>query len=160
MDRGASGRVSVFAARTMPTFHANEFSAVLPEGLKDRTVNVFTLTDEGPSDLSVVVTRDVLRGAEGLPEYVDRQLAVLQERLAGLRIRRREPATLAGHAAESLEFSWQSREGTVWQRLVIAPSLHGTILSFSATFRAAPAAPHTTMFESFLANMRLNPPEG
>ncbi len=142
----------------MSIFHANEFSTILPDAFKDRTVNVFTLTDEGPTDISVVVTRDVARGGEALADYVDRQLATLHERLPVLRVRRREAYALAGQVGEHLELSWQSRDGTVWQRQVIIPSLHGTILSIGATFRAAPAEPFTTMFDTFLSRMRLNAP--
>lgn len=144
----------------MPAFYANEFTATVPEALLDRSVNVFTLAVDGPSDLSVVVTRDALRAGEDLAGYVDRQLAVLQERLAQLRIRRREAAVVGGVAAERLEITWQTREGAVTQRQLAALSPRGPVMTFSATFRGAPAEPHAGTFEEFIASIRFYDAQG
>ena len=144
----------------MSVFYANEFMAEVPEALLDRSINVFTLTTDGPSDLSIVVTRDALRAGEDLPGYIDRQLATLQERLAQLRIRRREAAVVGGMAAERLEITWQTREGTVTQRQLAAVSPRGPVMTFSATFRGAPTEPHASTFETFLAGVRFYDAQG
>ncbi len=144
----------------MPAFYANEFAATVPDALLDRSVNVFTLAVDGPSELSVVVTRDALRAGEDLAGYIDRQLATLQERLAQLRIRRREPSVVGGVAAERLEFTWQTREGAVTQRQLAAIAPRGPVMTFSATFRGAPAEPHAGTFEAFVASVRFYDPQG
>jgi hypothetical protein len=144
----------------MPAFYANEFAATVPDELLDRSINVFTLTVDGPSELSVVVTRDALRAGEDLAGYIDRQLATLQERLAQLRIRRREPSVVGGVAAERLEITWQTREGAITQRQLAAVSPRGPVMTFSATFRGAPAEPHVSTFEAFIASVRFYDPQG
>ncbi len=142
----------------MGVFYTNEFASVIPDEFRDRTVNVFTLTDEGPTELSVVVTRDTLRAGEDLATYLDRQLAVLHERFAQFRLRRREPAAVGGVAGERLEMQWQSPQGTVYQRQLAVVSPRGPVMTLSATFRAPPAEPYASMFEHFVASVRFHAP--
>jgi len=143
----------------MSVFYANEFMADVPDDLLDRSVNVFTLTTDGPSELSIVVTRDALRAGEDLVGYVDRQLATLQGRLPQLRIRRREAAVVGAQPAERLELTWQTPEGAVTQRQLAAIAPRGPVMTFSATFRGTPAEPHASTFETFLAGVRFYDPQ-
>jgi hypothetical protein len=144
----------------MAVFYTNEFASVIPEEFRDRTVNVFTLTDEGPTDLSVVVTRDKLREGEDLATYLDRQLAILQQRMPQFRLRRREPAVVAAAGGERLEMQWQTPQGTVYTRQVAVVSPQGPVLTMSATFRSPPAEPYASMFEQFVASVRFHAAQG
>ncbi len=144
----------------MGVFYTNEFTTTVPEGLHDRTVNVFTLTDEGPTDLTLVVTRDRLRQGEDLAGYIDRQLAQMQARFAQLRIRRREGAVVGGYPGERLEVSWQTPDGPLTQRQLAVVSPTGPVMVFGATFRGAPRDEHATAFEQFVAGVRFHNAQG
>ncbi|EYF04712.1 DcrB-related protein [Chondromyces apiculatus] len=141
----------------MTSFQANEFSTRLPEGLKDKTVNVFSLTDDGPSDLSVVVIRDRPLQGEALAVYVERQLGVLQQRLPLFRILHRGEAVLDGEPAVQLDYTWMSGPTAMFQRQVIlyAP-LSGGVLLVSATCKGRLEPAWEEMFGAFLADFRLN----
>jgi hypothetical protein len=143
----------------MSAFYANEFAADLPEGLLDRSVNVFSLRVDGPSDLSIVVTRDDLQPNEDLASYIDRQLATLQERLPQLRLRRREPAVISAQVGERIEITWQSPQGALTQRQIAVVTPRGLVMTFSATFRGTPSDVHASAFENFLVSVRLYDPK-
>jgi hypothetical protein len=140
----------------MNIYHANEFVTVLPEGLKDKTVNIFSLTDEGPSELSVVIARDKPQKGEDLDAYAQRQLAMLQQRLSMFRVLRREPATLGGEPAVSVDYTWQSPEGKMFQRQVMVfVKATGGALLLTATSRDQLAPKWEAAFANMLTNFRL-----
>jgi hypothetical protein len=139
--------------------YTTEFTATVPEGMHDRSVNVFTLTEEGPSDMTLTVTRDRLRPGEDLAGYIDRQLAQMQQRFAQLRVRRREAAVVGGYPGERLEVSWQSPSGPLTQRQVALVSPLGPVMVFGATFRGAPCSEHATAFEQFVAGVHFHTPQ-
>lgn len=137
-------------------FQANEFCAPLPEGLKDKTVNIFSLTDDGPSDLSIVVARDRPVEGEALPAYVDRQLAVLRQRLPLFRIVERSDVELDRRPAVQVDYTWQSGDTQMYQRQVIVHAEGaGVMLLISATCKARLEPTWEAMFDEFLAGFRL-----
>lgn len=140
----------------MNIFHANEFVTVLPEGLKDKTVNIFSLTDEGPSELSVVVARDKPQKGEDLETYSVRQLGLLAQRLSTFRIVKREPTKLDNEPAVLVDYTWQSPEGKMFQRQVIVfVKATGGALLITATSRDQLAPKWEAAFASMLQNFRL-----
>lgn len=140
----------------MASFQATEFSTRLPTGLKDRTVNIFSLTDEGPSDLSIVVARDRPVGGETLAAYVDRQLALLQQRLPLFRLVKKDAIELDQQPAVQMDYTWQSGENQMFQRQMIvhAPATD-VMLLVSATCKASLDPRWEAMFNEFLADFRL-----
>ncbi len=140
----------------MTTFQANEFSARLPEGLKDKTVNIFSLTDDGPSDLSVVVARDRPTEGEGLTAYADRQLKLLQQRLPLFRVANQADIFLDGQPAVQVDYTFQSGQTQMFQRQVIvyAPA-RGVMLLLSATCKGRLEPKWEAMFGELLADFRL-----
>lgn len=141
----------------MNVFHANEFIAVLPEAFKDKTVNIFSLTDEGPSDLGVVVARDNLGKGEDLDAYVARQMQAVAQRLPVYRLLKREDIKIDGQPAMQMDCTWQGPEGKMFQRQVILRAKPaGVMLVISATTRGDRfEARWEAMFNEFLANFRL-----
>lgn len=141
----------------MNVFHANEFLAVLPQGLKDKTVNVFSLTDDGPSELGIVIARDKLGKGEELDAYVARQLQAVAQRLPVYRLLKREDIKVDGQPAMSMDCTWQGPEGKMFQRQVILVAKPaGVVLAISATTRGDRfEAKWEAMFNEFLTNFRL-----
>ncbi|TDV58963.1 DcrB-related protein [Pseudomonas sp. LP_7_YM] len=97
-------------------FHTNELSFVRPEGFKDKTFHVFTLTDIGPSPLSVVIGRTPIDGAIDLETMAQQLLADLNKALSHLEwIEPLCPAEVAGVEARRVEFSWRQQGQPVHQ---------------------------------------------
>lgn len=140
----------------MPTFQANEFSANLPEGLKDKTVNIFSLTDEGPSDLGVVVARERPAQGEQVDDYVERQLKLLQERLPLFRIMSKAAVELDHQPAMQVDYTWQAGETQMFQRqvTVYAPKAE-VMLIISATCKGFLDLKWEAMFGELLAELHL-----
>lgn len=141
----------------MTTFQAHEFSAGLPQGLKDKTVNIFSLTDEGPSDFSLVVARDQKIEGETFVAYVARQLALLQQRLPLFRAIRKSDMELGRQAAVQIDYTWQSGETQMFQRQVIvfAPAA-SVMLLITATCKERLEPRWEAMFSEFLSHFRLH----
>ncbi|WP_323123584.1 DUF1795 domain-containing protein [Burkholderia alba] len=106
-------------------FH--EGSIALPAGFEDRTTNLFV-----PADLTaqpnLSVARDWLKDGETLPEYVDRQLALLKSRLAGHKLIARDAERLGGDVdglvGERIDATYRNGGRAVYQRqaaFVVAP---------------------------------------
>jgi hypothetical protein len=138
-------------------YQANEFTTTLPEGLKDKTVHIFSLTEDGPSPLAVIVTRERPQEGETLEAYVARQTQLLQKRLPLFRVLARRDATIDGQPAAQLDYAWQSAtDGTMFHRQVMlfAPAA-GVILIVTATAKTRLEPQWEAMFNEFVAGLRL-----
>ncbi|MEZ4310311.1 MAG: DcrB-related protein [Polyangiaceae bacterium] len=139
----------------MAVFHANEFLTNLPDGLKDKTVHIFALTEEGPSDLSIVVTRDAKKGGEDLESYVERQLNALAPRLPAFRLLKKDKTTVDKQPAITFDTTWQTADGKMFQRQV---TLHTAknVLIIAGTCRGDHfKSKWESMFNEFLAGFHL-----
>ena len=141
----------------MSVYHANEFIVGLPDGLKDKTVHIFSLTDEGPSELSVVVARERPKSGETLERFGERLLSALIGRLPLFHVNKKEVTSLSGQPAISTDYSWQSPEGKMFQRQIILHArAQNQMLLITATCRGdRMAARWEAMFGEFLTNFRL-----
>jgi hypothetical protein len=140
----------------MGIFHANDFIVSLPSGLKDKTVHMFSLTDDGPSDLSVVVARERPQSGETLDRFAERILSALLGRLPLLQVLKRETIRLDNQPAVATDYTWQSPQGKMFQRQVVvyakAPNL---MLVITGTCRDRLSGKLEAMFTEFLAGFRL-----
>lgn len=141
----------------MSVYHGNEFLCALPDGLKDKTLNIFSLTEEGPSDFSVVITRERNRLGEDLETYVERHLAHLHARLPLFRTLAQKARLLDKAPAIACDFCWQSPEGKMFQRQVIVySSVHRQVIHITATCKGDDLPPRfETMLEELLQSFRL-----
>jgi hypothetical protein len=140
----------------MNLYHANDFVVSLPDGLRDKSINIFSLTDEGPSEIGLVVVRDRLRGAESLDEFLERQMATILKRMPMFQLLRREEVTLDKHPARLTDCTFHPPEGKMFQRqiAVVSKATPGVLLiSVSCKDALTPRA--EAVFEEFLANFRL-----
>lgn len=139
----------------MAVFHANEFLVNLPDALKDKTINMFTLTDEGPSELSVVVSRDRYK-SDDLEAYIERQVAGLLPRMPLFKVVKREKMTVDKHPAVLLDCTWQSPQGKLFQRqvsLYYKPTSHMLLITASCKDPWKPK--YESLFNEFLSNFRV-----
>lgn len=101
-------------------FHANELSFVRPEGFKDKTFHVFTLTDIGPSPLSVVVGRSAVEPDANLEAMAQQLLKELSKSLSHLEwVEPLFPTQIAGVDARQVEFKWRQQGQPVHQLQLI-----------------------------------------
>jgi hypothetical protein len=138
------------------TYQANEFTTTLPEGLKDKTVHIFSVTEDGPSPLSVIVTRDRPQEGETLDKYAARQTQLLQHRLPLFRVLKKGDAEVDGQPAVQIDYAWQSGEGQMFHRQVMlfAPAA-GVMLILTATAKTRLEPQWEAMFSAFVAGLRL-----
>lgn len=141
----------------MSIYHGNEFIVALPEGLKDKTVHIFSLTDEGPSELSVVVARERPKAGETVELFAERLASALLGRLPMFRLLERKQVRVDNQPAISTDYTWNSPEGKMFQRQVIVyAKAQNQMLLVTATCRGDKiAAKWEAMFGDFVNNFRL-----
>ncbi|RAU45560.1 MULTISPECIES: DcrB-related protein [unclassified Pseudomonas] len=101
-------------------FLTNELSFIRPVGFKDKTFHVFTLTDIGPSPMSVVVGRSAVEGDADLETVAQQLLKELGKSLSHLQwVEPLFPTQIAGVEARQVEFKWRQQGQPVHQLQVI-----------------------------------------
>lgn len=94
----------------------------IPPGYQEQTTNLL-LPQDPQSQPTLNITRDPLQPGETLDAYVDRQLALLEARLAGYKLLARGPARLGppGDACEGrcIAASYRSGKHEVHQRQAV-----------------------------------------
>lgn len=141
----------------MGTFHTNEFVCSLPPELKDRTLNVFALRDDGPSEFNIVVSRDELDASETIESYISRQLRLLSERVAGVTIVAQARTTIDGEPAILVDFTWSAPEGKMHQRQVtvkVPGEGAPRVVVFTGTTREALSPKWEAMMNAVLSDVR------
>lgn len=140
----------------MAIHHANEFIVALPEQLKDRTIQMFTISEDGPSDFNIVVSRERARVGETLDRFAERLTTALISQMPMFRVLRKEPAQLDNQPAITMDYTWLSREGPMFQRQVIFyVRASNMMIAITGTCRERQAAKWEPLYKEFLANMRL-----
>jgi len=101
-------------------YHTNELSFVRPQGFKDKTFHVFTLTDIGPSPLSVVIGRSAIEANADLETVAQKLLDELSKSLSHLDwIEPLHPVKIAGIDARQVEFKWRQQGNPIHQLQLI-----------------------------------------
>jgi hypothetical protein len=101
-------------------FLTDNLSFVRPVGFEDKTFHVFTLTDIGPSPLSVVIGRSVVEEDAELESVAQQLLSELGKSLSHLQwIEPLFPVQIAGVDARQVEFKWRQQGQPVHQLQLI-----------------------------------------
>ena len=108
-----------------------EGSVMLPEGYRDRTVNVLLAGDDFLP--SVNISRDALQADETLADYIDRQLESLSTALKGWVLKGRSLAALGGsvHVGERVTASYLRDGKRIWQQQAVFALPDGPVLVFT-----------------------------
>lgn len=143
----------------MGVYHANEFLFQLPDALKDKTVHIFSLTDDGPSEFSLVIARDTLQKGEDLGRYVVRQRELFSRNLPGFEHVSEASRTIDGRKALQTDHVWRTPNGRMHQRQVAvispdSPADAPRALLITATCKDRLDAKWEAVLEETLATLR------
>jgi len=141
-------------------YHTNELKLDLPPELKDKSVHVFSLTDDGPSEFSLVITRTPLPTGDDLAGYVTRQLKQMMENLPGFKLLQQSEAKIDGRSARQTDYSWQADDGSMYQRqvaVITARTDQGgdQVVMLTATCLSAFAEKWSQVFEHILSSVQI-----
>jgi len=105
----------------METTHYDAHHATfsLPSQLRDRTMHMFVLKDDGPSDFSFVVSHADTQGEEDLAEFSDRLIKEMSRALPKFLLRSMQERQLDGSPAIELTYSWRNNGIFMHQRQVV-----------------------------------------
>lgn len=103
---------------SMMVYQTNECVFPVDDAFQDRTLNVLSLRDDGPSEFSLVVSRDALKMGDTMEGYIARQMKVLETRVMELTVLAQQKLTIDGQSALQTDFSWKVPEGVMFQRQV------------------------------------------
>lgn len=139
-------------------YFTNALSFDCPAGLHDRTHHILTVTEDGPSPFTIVVSRNRVDSAETLAEVVDRVVGELPRALEAFHLLSRGPGIVARQEAELLEFRWQQAGQALFQRqaaLILDGAEGRHLIQVAATASDAAPAEDMAMLDTVLASMAL-----
>ncbi|AVR97163.1 hypothetical protein C9I28_17080 [Pseudoduganella armeniaca] len=144
-------------------YHANHATFELPAQLKDKTMHMFTLRDDGPSEFNVVISHADVKPEERLEEFGDRLAMELTRALPRFQLKAMTERQVDGTPALELVYSWRNEAGTMHQRQVItlvAGSKPGTreALLIAATCLSAFSDEWNAAFEAIVDSIKLRRP--
>lgn len=104
----------------MMNYPLMEGTLTLPDTIRDRTVNMFTLGDSLPAPLSITISRDDLLPDEDFDAYVKRQIKLLSSNLKGYHLKNREEVVLGsddqGIVGVQLNAHYMNKQQPIYQR--------------------------------------------
>ncbi len=147
----------------MHQYHANSATFELPARLKDKTMHMFTLSDDGPSEFSLVISHADTYPGEQLQDFGTRLMSELGRALPRFQLRSMTERRLDGTPAIELAYSWRNDGNFMHQRQVIG-LVEGTVEgSVQAVLIAATCLQPFTdewnaTFDQLLASVKLRRP--
>jgi hypothetical protein len=146
------------------THELNELSFELPQTLHDKTMHVFALTDDGPNEFNVVVSRAKITKEDDLAEFADRLSDELKRALPKFQLKRRQEARVDQSPAIELYYAWtnngiamQQRQAIVFVQSASDASEPEALLIAATCAKNFNEHWHAT-FDSILASTRLRRP--
>jgi hypothetical protein len=145
------------------THELNELSFELPVALNDKTVHVFALTDDGPNEFNLVISRAKVGIDDTLEEFADRLTAELKRALPKFQLKRRQEARIDNSPAIELFYSWSNQGVQMQQRQTVTLVQSAIAEEPEALMVAATCAEvfndhwHAT-YDGMLATMKLRRP--
>lgn len=97
-------------------YQLQEGSFDLPAPLKDKSLNVFALNDEGANDYNLVISRADAGGDRTAQAVAQRLEAELRKALAGFQLIQRQDRVLDAHPAVELAYRWNNNGVRMVQR--------------------------------------------
>lgn len=141
-------------------YQTNEAIFTLPEGLRDKTVHMFVLNDEGPNDFSIVVSRSDVPATESLDDYVERLKGELSATLPKCQIMDLADCRYDGYPATELRYRWSNNGMPMYQRQAVAliksgVENHQAALMITATCRKPFSEKWDEAFAGILNSVRI-----
>ena len=142
-------------------YRLQEGRMTLPEGFEDRTVNMFVTGANGPSPLSITVSRDTTLSGEVLATYLERQLKLIASKLRSYTVLEKKIVELGSQQpiqGAQIEASHQAEGRLMYQRqaaFIIAP---GRVLVFSTSSKKDFTPQQSQDWAALLASFELDAP--
>lgn len=142
------------------THKLNELSFELPTALNDKTIHVFALTDDGPNEFNLVISRAKVGIDDTLEEFADRLTAELKRALPKFQLKQRQEARIDDSPAIELLYSWNNQGVPMQQRQTVAlvqsaSSEEPEVLMVAATCTNAFNDHWHATYDAMLASMKL-----
>lgn len=139
-------------------YQIHEGIVVLPDDLKDRSMNMFTIGTAIPAPLSLTIARDDMLPDEDIDQYVKRQIKLLKANMSGYTLVGQDNAILSkdhpleGRQIEAYYKGVQSK--TFFQRQAAFEIEPETILVFSITSQEKFTKKQNEIWQELLANFK------
>ncbi|MCX7111602.1 MAG: DcrB-related protein [Candidatus Methylumidiphilus sp.] len=147
----------------MPTYYTNELIFDLPEGLKDKTYHIFSISEDGPSEFNLVISRNPISNEETLESYGRRLKTEMEKALPNFKSHGCGIILVAGMPCWGLEYSWQNQAQWLHQRQVNlfheVKSGQRQVLQITATVVGEFTQHWKDTFASVLGSLRMRPVE-
>jgi len=144
----------------MALYQTNELIFDLPDSLKDKTHHIFSLTDDGPSPFTLVISRHSVAVDETLNAYGDRLIGEMRKALPAFELQDRTLTLVAGEPALRLAYHWGQNGQKLHQIQVtvfrIAALNRKQAIQFTATGHDDISPDWQSSFAQIVASIRLN----
>lgn len=149
----------------MPTnhYHTNSATFELPCALKDKSMHMFTLRDDGPSEFSVVISHADAQPEEEIEGVGSRLMKELERALPKFQLRGMKERKLDGSPAVELAYSWRNDGIFMHQRqavTLVQGTASGTkqVMMIAATCLQAFNDEWNAAFDQLLDSVKLRRP--
>lgn len=144
-------------------YHTNSATFELPAQLKDKSMHMFVVREDGPSEFSVVITHADVPAEESLADFGDRLQKELGRALPRFQLRGLKDCMVGGSPAIELAYSWRKDSNFMHQRQAVvlvggpAPGSRQAML-IAATCPESFTDEWNAAFDGLLASMTLRNP--
>jgi len=144
-------------------YHTNSATFELPAQLKDKSMHMFVIRDDGPSEFSVVMSQADIEPEETLAGFGQRLLAEMGRALPRFQLRGMKDTQVGGSPAIELAYNWRKESSFMHQRQAVvlveggAPGSRQAMM-VTATCLAAFSDEWNAAFDIILSSMTLRKP--
>jgi hypothetical protein len=144
-------------------YHTNSATFELPSQLKDKSMHMFVMQDDGPSEFSVVMSQADIAPEDSLADFGDRLLKEMTRALPRFQLRGMKDCEVGGSPGIELAYSWRKESNFMHQRQAVvlvegpAPGSRQALM-VTATCLAAFSDEWNAAFDGILASMTLRKP--
>ncbi|CUI03126.1 DcrB-related protein [Massilia antarctica] len=144
----------------MTHYRTNHATFEMPAQLKDKTMHMFTLSDNGPSEFCVVISHADAQAEDTLDNFAERLLAELGKALPDFQLDDSGERAIDGTPAVELAYRWRNDSNLMHQRQVIvllpgAGAGSQQAMMIAATCFQAFSTQWRAAFEGMLVSVRL-----
>lgn len=144
-------------------YHINSATFELPAQLKDKSMHMFVMRDDGPSEFSVVMSHADIEREESLADFGDRLHKELARALPRFQLRGLRDCLVGASPAIELAYSWRKESNFMHQRQAVVLVQGATpgsrqALLIAATCLNAFTDEWNSAFENLLASITLRNP--
>lgn len=147
----------------MPEHRIQEATFDLPEGLRDNTFHSFALSDKGPNEFNLVISRAADIEENDVASFVAHLLRELQKGLPKFQLRAQSECLVGDAPAMTLVYTWRQDGAFIEQRQTVAlvkdeASSRPTALMITGTCQKSFNEEWDAAYDKLIASMVLTAP--